>query len=195
MYLSEYLSETVVHEIIDYAETSEVDLIIAGSHGASGIREFAIGSNAEKIVRKSTTPVLIIKEYHHQEIRSLVLATDLDANPPVHLLEMTKKLQGLFGAVLHIIHIEANTPDPAKKPTHQQLHEIQDRFGFENVTWNFLKPSSIEESIIEFAVSVNADMICISTHKRRGFSLLNGSIAKHLVNHSARMILTGASQS
>jgi nucleotide-binding universal stress UspA family protein len=182
---------TAVHEIIGYAEMSEVDLIIAGSHGALGIREFAIGSNAEKIVRKSTTPVLIIKEYHHQEIRSLVLALDLDANPPVHLLEMTKSFQGLFGAVLHIIHIETNA-HAANKPTDQQLQEIQDWFGVENVTWTFLKPLSIEESIIEFAASVYADMICISTHKRGGFSLLNGSIAKHLVNHSARMILTGA---
>lgn len=186
---------TVVHEIINYAETNNVDLIIAGSHGTSGIREFVIGSNAEKIIRKSTKPVLIIKEYHHQEIRSIVLAAELDTNQPVQLMEMTKKLQSLFGAVLHI-HIVGKTPDPAKKPTHQQLHEIQDRFGFENVTWNFLKPSSIEESIIEFSELVNADMISISTHKQRGFSeLLNGSIAKHLVNHSARMILTGAHQS
>ena len=32
-----------------------------GSHGASGINEIIIGSNTEKVVRQSETPVLVIK--------------------------------------------------------------------------------------------------------------------------------------
>jgi nucleotide-binding universal stress UspA family protein len=33
-----------------------------GSHGASGFKEMFIGSNAEKVVRNSEVPVLIIKK-------------------------------------------------------------------------------------------------------------------------------------
>ena len=38
----------VVREIIDYCNEKKTDLIIAGSHGASGFREAFIGSVAEK---------------------------------------------------------------------------------------------------------------------------------------------------
>ena len=44
-----------------YAEAYEVDLIVMGSHGASGLNEWLIGSNAQKIVRLAHCPVLTIK--------------------------------------------------------------------------------------------------------------------------------------
>ena len=40
------------------------DLIVMGSHGASGIKEMFVGSNAEKVVRTSEVPVLVIKNEH-----------------------------------------------------------------------------------------------------------------------------------
>src|SRR5690606_19231493 len=43
------------------AENNNVDLIVMGSHGASGFKEYFIGSNTEKVVRTSNIPVLVIK--------------------------------------------------------------------------------------------------------------------------------------
>ena len=48
-------------EIIDYAKEHEVDLIVMPSHGREGISRFLIGSVAERVVRLSTCPVLVIK--------------------------------------------------------------------------------------------------------------------------------------
>src|SRR6187551_2374221 len=49
------------HGINNYIKQNEIDLIIMGSHGASGINEILVGSNTEKVVRQSETPVLVIK--------------------------------------------------------------------------------------------------------------------------------------
>ena len=48
-------------EILDIAKKLDVDLIILGTHGRSGISHFLIGSTAEKIVRSATCPVLTVK--------------------------------------------------------------------------------------------------------------------------------------
>jgi universal stress protein A len=48
-------------EIIDYIKEQNVDLVVMGTHGRSGIEHILIGSVAEKVVRKSPCPVLTIR--------------------------------------------------------------------------------------------------------------------------------------
>jgi len=48
-------------EIIEYAKIENIDLIVIGTHGRSGIEHILIGSVAEKVVRKSYCPVLTIR--------------------------------------------------------------------------------------------------------------------------------------
>lgn len=46
--------------IVTYAETSDIDLIVMGTHGRSGADRLVIGSVAEKVVRGSSVPVLTV---------------------------------------------------------------------------------------------------------------------------------------
>lgn len=48
-------------EIIRYAHERDVDLIIIGTHGRSGVEHVIFGSTAEKVVRKAPCPVLSVK--------------------------------------------------------------------------------------------------------------------------------------
>ncbi|HZV11652.1 MAG TPA: universal stress protein [Candidatus Kapabacteria bacterium] len=48
-------------EILRYAEEHEIDLIIIGTHGRSGLDHFLLGSTAEKVVRKAPCPVLTVR--------------------------------------------------------------------------------------------------------------------------------------
>ena len=48
-------------EIIDYAKTESIDLIVMGTHGHSAIEHILIGNVAEKVVRKSPCPVMTIR--------------------------------------------------------------------------------------------------------------------------------------
>src|SRR5690606_1714543 len=38
------------NEVINVAKANNIDLIVMGSHGASGFKEFFIGSNTEKVI-------------------------------------------------------------------------------------------------------------------------------------------------
>ncbi len=57
---------TIFMEIIDYARTADIDLIVIGTHGRSGLMHVLMGSVAERIVRKSPCPVLTVKPEGHQ---------------------------------------------------------------------------------------------------------------------------------
>lgn len=46
--------------IADYAEENDIDLIVMGSAGRSGIRRTLLGSVAERTLRTSTIPVLVV---------------------------------------------------------------------------------------------------------------------------------------
>ena len=65
--LPETLSTVIIgnpaEEIIRYVSTSGIDLIVMGSHGRQGFDKVAFGSVAEKVVKSSPIPVLIVNPY------------------------------------------------------------------------------------------------------------------------------------
>lgn len=48
-------------EIIQVATREDVDMIVMGTHGRTGLDHVLFGSTAEKVVRKSTLPVLTVR--------------------------------------------------------------------------------------------------------------------------------------
>jgi len=49
------------YEIIQFSRTEQVDLIVVGSHGRTGLKHVLFGHTAEKIVKKSPCPVLSVR--------------------------------------------------------------------------------------------------------------------------------------
>jgi universal stress protein A len=53
-------------EIVRYAKENDIDLVIMGTHGRSGLAHVLLGSVAEKVVRKAPCPVLTVRPTDHQ---------------------------------------------------------------------------------------------------------------------------------
>ena len=47
--------------ILDYVEANDVDHVIMGSHGRSGISRILLGSVAEIVARRSPAPVTVVR--------------------------------------------------------------------------------------------------------------------------------------
>jgi nucleotide-binding universal stress UspA family protein len=60
---------TPSEEIVNYADEHEIDLIVMGTHGRTGVARVLLGSVAEKVVRKAPCPVLTV---HNPERRVVV---------------------------------------------------------------------------------------------------------------------------
>jgi len=56
--------------IVDEATEQEVDLIVIGSHGLSGLKHLLLGSIAERVVQKAPCPVLTVKPRARHEAES-----------------------------------------------------------------------------------------------------------------------------
>jgi nucleotide-binding universal stress UspA family protein len=53
-------------EIVRAARDKDVDLIVMGTHGRTGLAHMLLGSVAEKVVRKAPCPVLTVRHPEHE---------------------------------------------------------------------------------------------------------------------------------
>jgi len=54
-------SNTPANSIVDYSKAADIDLIVIGSHGRGALGRLLLGSVAERVVRTSPCPVLIVR--------------------------------------------------------------------------------------------------------------------------------------
>jgi len=53
--------KSVIGSIIDYATSRDVDLIVIGTRGRTGLRRFLMGSVANGVVQHAHCPVLLVR--------------------------------------------------------------------------------------------------------------------------------------
>lgn len=191
--VGETASGPVSKEIIDIINARKIDLVVMGSHGASGIRELFIGSNAERIVRHSPVPVLVVKDYAKGSgaIKNIVFPNTLDTEDQEQLTLKVKGLQAFFNARLHIVWI--NTPLNFRSDTEtlKRLEVFAQRFMLKDYSLHIFNHRNEEEGILEFTNNIKGDIIAMATRGKKGIShLLNGSIAEDVVNHTDALVWT-----
>ena len=49
-------------QIVEYAEKNDIDLIVMGTHGRSGLEKMWLGSVTEKVLRQAHCPVLVVRQ-------------------------------------------------------------------------------------------------------------------------------------
>jgi nucleotide-binding universal stress UspA family protein len=55
-------SNTPAQSIVDYARSSAIDLIVMGTHGRGALAQMLLGSVADRVVRMSPCPVLLVRQ-------------------------------------------------------------------------------------------------------------------------------------
>ncbi|CAM3261310.1 universal stress protein [Aequorivita lipolytica] len=190
--LNEAIGHNEIYEDIEEAcKKNNIDLIVMGSNGASGFKEMFVGSNTEKVVRTSKIPVLVIKNNHQEfDIKDFVFATDFSEEGRI-ALRKAQSFAEKVGARMHLLFV--NTPAGFK--TSAQAQEIMENFvrgmAVENYTLNIYNDTAVEKGILNFAKHINAQLIGMGTHGRKGIShFFNGSISEDMVNHANMPVIT-----
>lgn len=167
-----------------YAREHGISMIIMGSHGAQGIKELIMGSNAQKVVRNSRIPVLILKQpMTSLEVRNVLFVSDFEpemAAPFEKVVDFAEKL----GAKIHLLFI--NTPSDF-----HQSWEIEERMesfvalASKNLGQKMtINASNFEEGLEKYCELHPTGFLAIATHHRRGLSrVFEGSLTEKIVNH------------
>ena len=197
-----YLNGLLIHETIIghgeiYNDVSEVvkekdiDLIIMGSHGINGFMEMFIGSNTEKVVRTSKIPVLVIKNEHLEfKTDTFVYATDFSEECKVPF-EEAQKFAEVTNSRLNLLYV--NTPSEFKtsKKINKKIKDFLKDYNTEKIKTHVYNDTSVEKGILNFANEINANLIGMGTHGRKGIShFFNGSVSEDLVNHANMPVMT-----
>lgn len=64
---AEVLLGEVAEEIMRYAAQEKIDLIVMGTHGRKGLDKIVFGSVADRVVKTSPVPVMVINPYARHE--------------------------------------------------------------------------------------------------------------------------------
>jgi nucleotide-binding universal stress UspA family protein len=182
---------TPFHGIKTIVADSKVDLVVMGTGGHSQAEQILLGTNTEKVVRRSNCPVLTVhKKPATVDFKNIVYATSMSKEEEV-FSRVVRRTQQLFDSTVHLVRI--NTPGNFQRDAvvMKYMQDFAKKLQLKNYTLNVYNDLTEEEGIIYFADSINADLIAMATHGRTGFAhVLAGSIAEDVVSHAKRPVLT-----
>jgi nucleotide-binding universal stress UspA family protein len=106
--------------ILDFAEVQKANLIVMGSHGLQGTDRIALGSVAEKVLRKASCSVLVVRSPEHDfvspgsaqdpiQLRKLLLCTDFSEYSKT-ALEHAISIAAENHAELSVLHVLEGVP-------------------------------------------------------------------------------------
>lgn len=202
-------------KIVEYADEKDIGLIVMATHGQSGIRRWALGSVADKVVRATTRPVALIRakgarpDVREKGILNKALvpldgSREGEAAVP-YIAELASKLKAevvLFQVLPpgyytttaegynYIIYPE-NLMASDKAHAKDYLEKVGARLKRKGVTVKSeVRFGNAAEEIIRLADEINADLVAMSTHGRSGVGRwVFGSVADRVLHEGNTPLL------
>lgn len=194
-----------IHEnIIAYAGNHDVDCIVMGTYGRTGLDRFVLGSVAEQTLRESPIPVLTVHEETEvaSEFDAVLIPTD-GSDSSRAATESAIELAMSTGAALHVLHVVDAGMATNGRIAGQILQSLEDagEQALEDVIGaaESAGVSTIEASLMngqphraitDYAHSNGVDCIVMGTHGRTGLDrYILGSVAERTVRLSEVPVL------
>jgi len=179
--------KTIVDKVKDY----DCDLIVMGTQGSSGLDEWLIGSNTEKVARITKHPLLAVKNViNENSFDNIVVGVNFEEDNS-KLMEVVKTFQSVFGSKLHLVRIDTPTILSSDTETLTKLDSIALENSLENYTTHVFNAVESGTGLFMFTQQINASCIAIGTHGKRGVShFFIGSATDDVINRANWPVIT-----
>ena len=194
--------------ILDAAEEASADLIVVGAHRRDILREIFVGTTAERTIRSSKLPVLMVNADKRTPYQRILIATEF-SDCSIHASKVVRQLGLLDGTLVSLMHGYDDprrtlmigstfSDDQIEKRVQEertvlkgQLKRFAADVGIRPVSQHLCDiERSIAATIHEAAQRDNVDLIAIGTHGRSGIlKVLLGSVAEQVLSLSNRDVL------
>lgn len=182
----------VYEEVVNQAESYKDSIITSSTHGASGFEEFFIGSNAFKIISATTRPVITIRKGTvPTDIKKIILPIDsmIETRQKV---PATSEIAELFGAEVHVVEVSSTKSSKILRRLSAYSKQVTSYLhgrGLQVIN-DSIVGNNISDLTVEYAQSVNADMISIITEQGTSITnLILGNHAQQILNKSIVPVL------
>ncbi len=181
------IKEGFFHEVVNQiAKNDKVDLIVIGTKGISGLDEFLVGSNTEKIIRTAPCPVLAVPNGTKEFAPKIVLMPSTLKDEQSSVFNYLASWDKLYNFHLKVLYLNNPAWHASDEAAEVQKKTFANAAGLKNVDPIITHPAIYEDnSILGSADQSQADLIVMGTHQRQGLShFFFGSITEDTVNHS-----------
>ncbi|MCB0850976.1 MAG: universal stress protein [Bacteroidetes bacterium] len=186
-----YDTGNLIKTISSYVDEEEVDLIVMGSSGADGWKEWILGSQTQKVVRYAHCPVLVVKhQWETINLSSVVFASDFTENaikPFERLLDFVKP----FKSHIHLLNITAYPKLEVSDADIERMKKFEKMCWMLPCTLHTYKDLDRELGVTHFAKETQANLVAISHYGKDALKrLFLGSLAEDLINHLTIPVIT-----
>lgn len=171
-------------EIVAEARRSHADLIAMSSHGRSGIREWAFGSVAERVLRTTNVPVLVFRGDAGKSytVRRVLIALD-GSEEALEVVGPAAELAAAVGASVILVHAGKTTP-PSMPLAQKMLVDLKVPFEIR------LLKGEPAKAILAALDDEKADLLALTTTgKTNRDKLFFGSVAEEILKKCGRPLL------
>ena len=183
----------IFKEIADLADKHEDALTVLSTHGASGFEELFIGGNAYKITSHSRNPVITVRRSKIlSNIDNIVLPLDITFQTR-EKVPYTAALAKAFGSKIHLLTIRLSNLKSIEKKLHQYAEQVASYLDNQKVpyTVEYLHGGNLTDLTLDYARSIDADLISIMTEQEKSASnLLLGNFAHQMINKAYIPVLS-----
>jgi nucleotide-binding universal stress UspA family protein len=175
-----------IEEIAEYP----ADIIVMGSRVVKGMKGFMSSTNTEKVAKRAGCPVFTLKHFVDlSKIETIVYPTDMRAEQDVFIPEL-KMLQKMYGSKIHLVKVYEDSV-ATEKSVKKRLREFANFHELTDYSIHGLPGMDEAQEIVHYAEEIDADLIAMATHERRGLErLIGGFISGSVLKHSRTSIFT-----
>ena len=182
------LSEEPYQDIVDHASKNNVDMIIMGTHGKTGMKRLMMGSVTAKVIGHAPCNILVLPLNAKVECKNVLIATDgskYSEAAASEALGIAKRC----GSSLIVISVASSEAEIASaKDNVNKVSEAAEKEGVK--TASVVTIGKPYEAIIETAKQKKADFIVLGSHGRTGLArLLMGSVTERVIGHAEAAVL------
>lgn len=204
-------SGSVLDEINREAEVLDAALLVLGARGAGFLRRLVLGSTSERLLRRTTRPLLVVRQTPHERYRRALVA--LDFSPwSAHAITLARRVapharlllfnawQVPFEEKLHFAGVDAATIDryrqQARAAATQRMHALAAHSGLKPSDW---EPCIVEgdasQRIVEHEQEKDCDLVVLGKHGQSATEdLLLGSVSKHVLAEGTTDVLVSTAR-
>jgi nucleotide-binding universal stress UspA family protein len=180
---------SIYYEIINYAKKIKPDIIIMGSHSGKKGSLFKIGSNTERVIRTTEIPVIVVKKQSSpSKIKKIVFASDFEKDAR-KVYPFLHSLVREYNPEIHLLYINTKTNFREYEDIKLQIIRFKKLFPG-NFKMLVRAAKHIDEGIVKYSNSINADLIALGVKRRKGLSLyLTDRITEGVIDKSKIPVL------
>ena len=183
-----HLSEEPYQDIIDEAAKNQVNIIIVGTHGRTGLKRLMMGSVTAKVIGHSPCNVLVVPVTAKVECKNILIATDGSRYSDAAAIEAIG-VSKRCGSSLIVISVATSDEEiKSAEDNVKKVVELAEKAGIK--TEGITVKGKPYEAIVETAKQKHADLVIVGSHGRTGLDrLLMGSVTERVIGHSESAVL------